>query len=244
MNKIKQTIRVTELDGLSDTIVRLFKADDGAKEDAFIAATMAELEDLSAKITTAILQDKTHSTLDVSDAARNEAIRALGAVLGGYAAFPIAEKKELALPLRAVFDKYSKAGISSASYAGKSSMIESMLEDFAAESLAANIGGLDGVAEAIASIRAAQDSFTQANDEYVKASMNKGESASSYKKPIISLTNDKLLPYLDAMLISGNGKIADFARGVAAEIDRANETIAKRSKKGAAEEESGPDTDE
>ena len=244
MSKLKTAIRVAELDGLSDTVVRLFKADEGAKADAFLAATMGELETLSAQITTAILRDKIHSTLDAADAVRDGAIRALGSVLGGYAAFPIAAKKELALPLKAVFDKYSKAGITASSYAGESSLIESMLEDFASEGLAENIRGLEGVGEAIAAIRVAQDDFTRANDEYVQASASRGEPASNYKRSIVALLNEKLVPYLDAMVISGNAGVAAFARGVAAEIDRANETIAKRAKKGSAGKVGEPGAEE
>ena len=51
MNKLKHAIRNAEVDGLSDTLVRLFKADEGAQSDAFLSATMADLETLSAQIT-------------------------------------------------------------------------------------------------------------------------------------------------------------------------------------------------
>lgn len=235
MNKLRSQIRNAEVDGLSDTLVRLFKADEGAQSDAFLKTAMAELETLSAQITTAILQDKVLSTLEAADGTRDEAIRTLGTVLAGYAVFPIAAKKELALPLKAVYDKYAKAGITGASYTSESSMTESMLEDFAAANLADNIAGLEGVPEAIAAIRTAQDAFTQANDEYVRASASKGASASSYNKPIVALINEKLVPYLGAMVIAGNAAVSDFARGVAAEIDRMNEAIAKRTKKGSAD---------
>ena len=231
MNKLKTAIRVTELDGLSDTLVRNFKADEKAAADAFVTATMAELEKQSNLITTAILQDKTLSTLEAADNARDEAIKTLGTVISAYAVFPIAAKKELAAPLKTIFDKYAKAGITSANYTSESSMVESMLGDLAAESLADNITGLEGVTEAIAAIRATQDEFTAANDAYVKASANKGASASAYKKPIISLINDKLVPYLDAMVIAGNENCAEFAKGVRAEINRVNDMIAKRGSK-------------
>lgn len=110
-------------------------------------------------------------------------------------------------------------------------MIESMLQDFAADSLSENIKSLEGVAEAIASICSAQDDFTKANDKYVKASSNKGASASSFNKPIVSLINDKLVPYLNAMVIAGNANCVDFANSVEAEINRVNDAISKRGKK-------------
>ena len=236
MNKLKTAIRVTELDGLSDTLVRNFHSDGNAAADAFVKVTMAELEKQSDLITTAILQDKTLSTLEAADNARDEAIKTLGTVISAYAVFPIAAKKELAAPLKAIFDKYAKAGITSANYTSESSLVESMLGDLAAASIADNISGLEGVAEAIASVRTAQDEFTKANDDYVQASANKSASASTYKKPIISLINDKLVPYLDAMVIAGNENCTTFAKSVEAEINRVNDMIAKRgSKKSSAE---------
>lgn len=48
MNKLVNNARVTELDGLSDTLVRLYKANTAAANDVFVAATMAEIEKLSA----------------------------------------------------------------------------------------------------------------------------------------------------------------------------------------------------
>lgn len=226
-----------EVDGFSDSIIRAFKADTKAQSDMFLKATISELEDLSAKITTAILQDKTLSSLEAADSARDEAVKTLGTVLAAYAVFPIAAKKELAAPLKAVFDKYAKAGITSANYTSESSMIESLLEDFSAPALAENISGLEGVPEAIASIRAAQDDFTKENDAYVKASANKGAAASSYNKPIVLIVNDKLVPYLNAMVIARNENCAEFAKSVEKEINRANDMIAKRTKKGGAEKE-------
>lgn len=93
MHKLRSIIRNTEVDGLSDTLIRLFKADLKAQGDAFLKATMAQMETLSAQITTAILQNRTLSTLEAADGVRDDAIRTLGTLLAAYAVFPIAEKK-------------------------------------------------------------------------------------------------------------------------------------------------------
>jgi hypothetical protein len=231
MNKLKTAIRNAEVDGLSDSIIHNFKADEKAQADTFLKSALEELETLLAQITTAILQNKTLSTLDSADNTRDEAVKTLGTVLAAYAVFPIASKKELSAPLKAIYDKYAKSGITSANYTSESSMIESLLQDFAAETVAENIKALEGVAEAIASIRTAQDEFTKANDEYVKANSNKVVSASSFNKPIVSLVNDKLVSYLNAMVIAGNTNCMDFAKCVEAEINRVNDMIAKRGKR-------------
>lgn len=237
MNKINANARVTELDGLSDTFVRLYKANEAAAKDAFVAGTMAEIERLSAEITTAILQDKAVSTLEAADTERDKAITALGKALAGYASLPIAAKQAAAAPLLAVYEKYAKAGITKASYLSESSMVESMLEDFAAAPLAAHIAALEGVSEAIAAIRSAQDAFTAANDAYVAANESKGASASSVKKPLLAAINEKLVPYLNAMQIAKNENCVAFASGVESEIARVNDAVAKRSKKGEIEVE-------
>lgn len=231
MKKLWGRIRNAEADGLSDTIVRLFRADAAAQKDAFLAATMARLETLSRQITTATMQDKAVSTLRAADGARDEAIRTLGTILAAYAVFPIAEKQARGVPLKAVYDKYAKAGITGANYTSESSLTESLLEDFAAESLADSIAALEGVAESLAQVREKQDAFTAARDAYAAAAANKGATASSFNKPIVSLINDKLIPYLDAMVIAENADCAAFARNVAAEIARMNETVAKRMRK-------------
>ena len=109
-------------------------------------------------------------------------------------------------------------------------MIESLLGDFSSEEAVASIEKLDGISEMVAAVRAAQDDFTAANDAFVKAEGSKGASASSYKKPILAVINDKIVPYLNTMAIVGNTEVADFAKGVETEITRVNENIAKRGK--------------
>lgn len=179
MNKIISKIRVSELDSLSDVLVRLYKdaASDEAgmiSKDANLLGIMAQVEKLSADITTAIKSDKTTSNLDEADIARDSVIRNLSDALNGYAAIPVPSRKAAAEKLLSVFNKYGKQIITK-SYAEESSLIESMLEDFAAENLKSDIESLEGISDLIASLRTAQDSFNSSNDAYTNASVNKGE---------------------------------------------------------------------
>ena len=48
MNKLKTAIRNAEVDGLSDSIIRNFKADEKAQSDSFLKSALEELETLSA----------------------------------------------------------------------------------------------------------------------------------------------------------------------------------------------------
>ena len=229
MNGINAKARVTEVDSLSDALVRIYKAlaaGAPAATDMFLATVMAEIERLSAALTTAVRQDAATSTLDDADGVRDEAIRALGALLTGYAAIPIAAKRAAAEALKERFDKYG-VKITKESYANESSLIESLLEDLVA--LPDDIAALDGVSEAIAALRAAQDAFNAASDEYTAAKTGKGESATALKKPLVAAINDRFVPYLTA--VGTTEAYKDFAAKVEAEIGKINAAINARGKK-------------
>lgn len=227
MNKIISKVRVTEVDGLSDALVRLYKADEGVSSDAFLKGVMDEIEKLSVAITTAIKQDKVLSSLEEADGVRDEAVKNLSTLLDGYEVFPVAAKKEAAKKLKAVFDKYGKS-ITTANYVSESSLIESLLEDFSNEE--ETVCALDGIKEILEQIRSAQDSFVKASDEYNAASSVKTESASSLKKPLLSLINDKLIPYITAMQMANSALYGYFATKAEGEIKRVNEIVLRRGK--------------
>ena len=231
MKKINSNMRVAELDTLSDVLIRMYKdssaAENALSKDTNLSLIMAEVEKLSADITTAIKSDRVSSTLDEADIARDGIIRNLGDALTGYSAIPVAAKKDSAQNLLAVFSKYGKQ-ITQKNFAEESSLIESMLEDFGAENLSSDIAALDGVGELISELRTAQASLNEANDEYTKASVNRGESATSVKKSLISALNDKFVPYLSAVAPLADYK--DFATKCEAEIIKANATVSGRKK--------------
>ena len=150
MNKVISKVRVTEVDGLSDALVRLYKADDGISSDAFLKSVMDEIEKLSVSITTAIKQDKVLSNLEEADGVRDEAVKNLSTLLDGYSVFPVAAKKEAAQKLKTIFDKYGKS-ITTANYVSESSLIESLLEDFSKEEESVSL--LDGIKEILEQMR-------------------------------------------------------------------------------------------
>lgn len=228
MSKLNSKARVTEIDTLSDALVRAYKADAAVAEDAFLKGVMAEIETLSAQITTAIKQDKVKSALEDADGVRDSLVRSLGTVLDGYAALPIASKKEAAEKLGATFAKYGK-GITTANYATESSLIESMLEDFGADGAKQAAAELDGVSELLVQIRAAEDAFKQASDDYTAATNAKADSATSLKKPLLAAVNEKLVPYLSAMSMA-NSAFKTFSDKVETEIDKTNATVLHRAK--------------
>ncbi len=228
--KVNGKVRTTELDALSDAMEREYRlaCGDGATavgKDAVLKAQFGQLADLSARNTTAIRQDAVVSTLDEADSARDSATRDLFTLAGGYTASPFAEVKAAAQDVCAVLEKYGR-GMTSRNYADQTALSESLLEDLGAEKVTAQIKSLSGVAELVTQLREAQDGFASAHDGYIKAKAGKGESASSLKKPIVSLINDNIVPYLN--IVAAMDGYADFVAAVAGNIKSTNDTVARR----------------
>ena len=230
-------IRTTELDALSDAMEREYKAacaggETAVAKDAVLKGLFERLIDLSARNTTAIKQDAVVSTLDEADSARDSVTRDLFTLTNGYTASPFAEVKAAANDVRATLEKYGR-GMTGKGYAEQTALTESLLEDLgkATEKIAA----LSGVAELVASLREAQDSFAASHDAYIKAKAGKGESATSLKKPIVSLINDNIVPYLN--IVAAMEGYADFITAVAGNIKRTNDTVTRRAASGKKEEE-------
>lgn len=223
MKKLNSNIRINEADSASDAIVRHYEAETALADDSALAAIMAEIRDLSAKITTAIKSDKVVSNLDEADSARDEAVKNLAALLNGYAVLPA--KKEKAAKLLAIFAKYG-SDITRGSYEKESSDIESLLEDFAAASAVDAAKDLEGVSDFIAEIRAAEDNFKAVRDLYKNATNGKGASASSLKKPLVDAVN-KLVQYLNTMQLVGNKKYESFITKCEREINDFNANLKK-----------------
>ena len=238
VNKLSsKSVRVTELDALSDAMEREYKAacaggETAVAKDTVLKGLFEQLIDLSARNTTAIKQDAVVSTLDEADSARDSVTRDLFTLTNGYTASPFAEVKSAAADVCATLDKYGR-GMTSKGYAEQTALTESLLEDLG--KVTEKIAALSGVAELVASLREAQDGFASAHDAYIKAKADKGESASSLKKPIVSLINDNIVPYLN--IVAAVQGYADFIAAVAGNIKRTNDTMARRAASGKKEED-------
>ena len=226
--KLNGKARVTEIDALSDAMEREYKAacGDGSTavaKDTVLAGLFAQLIDLSARNTTAIKQDAVVSTLDEADAKRDSVTRDLFTLTNGYTASPFAEVKSAAADVCATLDKYGR-GMTGKGYAEQTALTESLLEDLG--KVTEKIAALSGVAELVASLREAQEGFASAHDAYIKAKADKGESATSLKKPIVSLINESIVPYVN--IVTAVQGYADFIAGVAGNIKSTNDTVARR----------------
>ena len=239
VEKVNGKARVTELDALSDAMEREYKAACAGREtavakDGVLKDLFKQLIDLSARNTTAIKQDSVVSNLDEADSARDSVTRDLFTLTNGYTASPFAEVKAAANDVCATLEKYGR-GMTGKGYAEQTALTESLLEDLGAKQTSEKIAALSGVAELVAQLREAQDGFAASHDAYIKAKAGKGESASSLKKPIVSLINDSIVPYLN--IVAAVEGYADFIAAVAGNIKNTNDTVARRAASGKKEED-------
>lgn len=224
MKKIKNQIRVADLDRVSDVIIQFYNGENTLAQDAYLKGLMTKITDLSAQITTAIKADKVLSELDEADSKRDDVLRAISSLLKGAVVSRNAEKKAAAEQLLTVFEKYK--GIVRESYSEESAHIESLLEDFGKSSaMVAKVDDLQGYLD---DLRAAEDEFDRVNSVYLNSKTDKGASASSLKKPLLSAINDKLLPYLDVMVDADADKYSHFASNVEQAVEQANQLTSKR----------------
>lgn len=232
MDKLNSKIQNAELDGLVASLGDAYKSDKKAQKNKFVNTQMTELDKKHVLMNGAILSDKRPSTLQKLDAARDEKFMNAKKLSDAYAVFPIAEKQALNAPLKALFDKYAKANITTLIYKAESSLIASFKTDV--QPYAENIAGLEGMKEALDAFFAAEDAFLAENKLYVQSLDAKMPSASSYRKPILDIINEKLVIYLWAMLLEENEDLSAFATFFANEIARTNAAIVKRTAKAAA----------
>lgn len=221
MLKIKPSVRVLELDSACATICRLYGEASILKEDALLKKVMEQLILLSAQMSLAIKQDKVANELDEADSVRDEALKAFGKVLDGYAVFPQEEKRVAAKRVLTVYEKY-RSTIVRASYGEESALIRSLLGDLAEDSVENAALILEGIPELIASIRSAQESFLLTYDIYVSTKSIKTEGATSIKKTMLKVLNEQFVPYLGAVSLINPDFYEAFASQVEFEIRRVN----------------------
>lgn len=223
--------RVTEVDAASMRIIGAYKTT-SLNTDPHLAGMFAALEPLTGTLTAAINRSKAESDLEAKDEVRDEQVRALYYLVTGFLHHPNADIKAAAKKVDKVFEKYG-VRITGESYATESSLIASMLDDLSKQKLLDAIAQLSGCAEIIAALQAAQTNFETARIAYEqeKAEESTQNTATTVKKEVLTLINEKIVIYMRAMEIVDIETYGPFARTIAEIIDDNNEQVKKRSKK-------------
>jgi len=156
-------------------------------------------------------------------------VKALHYLILGSTHHPNSEVKAAALNLKAVFAKYGLKMIHE-SYTIESSLIESLLEDFSAPELQADIALVSGCAEIIANLQSDQNNFRTAHFDWEeeKAKNELSQCASDIKKEVISIINNKIMLHLKAMQQVNKELYGNLALTVSQIINDSNHIVKKK----------------
>ena len=224
MVKIKPHCRVTEINDAARTILSDFDANSDLAKMPLLPSIITDLRSSNERLTFAINKDKFFSETDKADSWRDSAVRDLGTFIAGQAVLKNEEKRNAALSLKAIFDKYGKR-ITLSSNEQETSLIVSMLEDFEAQK--DSFALLDGLEDLIKDLTDAQKAFDDASKNYRDSKANKGESATSAKKDVLSIINLRLVPFLNSVSQDENSK--DFSSKVEIVIEKVNSLVSAHS---------------
>ena len=230
IDKLISTSRVTEVNDVATRASGAFSA--SGITDPYLTTEFTSLDAANLKLSEVIKRSKAESDLMEKDGVRDDKDRALYYLINGFLYHPVKKMKEAAQSLMDVFNKYGLAVIGE-SYATESSLLTSMLLDFAKPEYADAIATLSGCADLIAQLQAAQTDFEQARIAYETDKAKEGmvENASAVKKEVLAIFNDKIVIYLRAMEQVNPGIYGVFASTIAQIIADNNEQVKKRQQK-------------
>ncbi len=191
--------RVTEIDAVSMRLIGAYK-NTGLSSDAYLVTMFSDLEVQTARFTTAINRSKAESELEEKDEVRDEKVRALYYLVMGFLHHPDAEIKAAAEVVEKIFDRYGLA-ITGESYASESSLIVSLLDDLSKTKIQTAIAKLSGLVIVITELQTAQTNFETARIAYEEEKAKEGtqENATTIKKEVLGIINNKIVIYMRAM---------------------------------------------
>jgi hypothetical protein len=231
IEKLITSSRTAEVDTVSMKTSGAF-AKTPLNDDPNLVEINTDLVAVTQKLTAAIKRSRTESVLDEKDEVRDIRVRAVYYLLFGLLHHPEPEISAAAQVVLDQFDKYGLA-MTKESYEVETSHISSMLNDFAKPEVQAAIALLTGVAQLIAELDAAETDFEQTSITYDEEKAEEGtlESASTLKKEVVNIINEKLVVYLNAMAMVNADKYGEFARTVARIMEDNNRGVKKRRNK-------------
>jgi hypothetical protein len=220
--------RVTEVDNSFTRISGAYQ-NTTLNSDPNLVKIFGPLQEKSTLLTEAIRRLKTQSAQQPNDEVRDEKIDALYYLLLSFSHHPDEAVRNAALRLLGIFEKYGLE-MKDESYATESSLINSLLNDYANRDREADIALVPQCAEYIAALETAQANFDGNRVAFEEARAEEGtlENASALKKAMVVLINNQLVPYLNVMAQLDEPAYGAFARTVAEIIAENNEVVKKR----------------
>ncbi len=228
LHKLESRSRITEVDTTTKSIYSAFQKS-GLTEDHHLAKMMKELHELSLIMTGAIGAVETESTLDESDALRDEDIRSLFYFVKGQCSHPSKQIKASAQVVWGLLDSFG-ISIVSEGYAIQTSLESSLLQKLTEPSMVAHIAKVPGVDTLIQAVQSSNNNFAERELIYkkAKAASSVTVTATEIKKDILPLINNKLVVYLRAMAVVEEETFGEFTRVVGQLIDDTNRNVRNR----------------
>ncbi len=220
--------RITEVNAVGGRIIFEYDKNDWST-DLHLTSIFDLLKAENAILTSAINRIKAESVLEEKDEIRDEKIRSIYYLIVGYTHHPDLVIKASAIKLNNIFEHYGLE-LTSRSYAIESSLIDSLLEEFANPDIVTAIADLRGLSVLITELTAAQLEFREAAVafEAEKAEEGTEESASKIKLEVVSIINEKIVIYLRAMIQVDEPTYGELTRTTAQIIEDNNMIVKKR----------------
>lgn len=230
-NRLMSVSRTTEVNAVAGRIIAEYEKDDWTS-DTHLTGIFNLLKQSNTLLTSSINRIKAESDLEQKDEIRDDKIRSVYYLILGFTHHPDLTIKTAAEEVNSVFEHYG-VDIVGKSYAIETSLIQSLLVEFANPDLQPSISALPGLNQLITSLTTAQNEFEAASILYEeeKAAEGTKENASQIKKEVVVIINDKLVIYLRAMIQVDETKYGKLTRTIAQLINDNNEIVKKRKKK-------------
>jgi len=205
--------------------------------NAALDTIFGEIDPKNQELTTAIKRMKAESDLEVKDEQRDADHHALYHLVYGATFNPDTAVQTAALKVFKVLENYGLS-VTQENYDTESSYLESLLSDLSKANLQDSIAAITGCADLITKLQTSQDAFTAARLSFQQEQAQEGElaNATSLKKQLVSLLNDKLVAFLNGMVVADSATYSEYATTVNQIISVTNETVRKRKKENKQEE--------
>lgn len=227
----------TEVYNTSNACIKAIKASSN-NADPNLVKILNVWEPKSQLLLTAIKHMKTESQLEKADTNRDNCARGVFFTNKGALYSMDDTVRNAAEKVEKILDNYGLAMLDE-SYASETTLLKSLLEDLSKANLQDTVAAVPGLTATIAQLQEAQDSFSALSDAYEKDKSVEGkqDNASTIRKEVIQLINQKLIFYLKGMWAVDEETYGALGRNIAQIIKDNNENVKKRANKKEEEQE-------
>ncbi len=226
--KLSYKSRISEVDSITGQIEGAYKEVD-LENDMNLTIVMGNMSTTRSALQAAIQQTNVKSPMMKHDAVRDSAHRAVGHIIIGASYNPEAYIKESGKVLLKIFNKYGFSVVDM-SFDQESSHISNFLGELRSDGVQEHIANIEGLSTAIDELNRGQNFFNQAITDWKigKGADGAKINASEVKKALVEHVNDKLVPYLNAMVSVNSELYTPFVQSVSEIMADHNENIKRR----------------